>query len=60
MGGFKIICSCCGSDKIVEKSAINRIGMVGTYEKYGEGMLRKCTDCDNEDFAIFRTWEQKE
>ena len=26
----------------------------------GEGIQRKCTECDNEDFVIFRTWVQKE
>ena len=56
MGGFKLTCSQCGSDKVVEKSAKNNMGIVGVKIQYGEGIQRKCLDCNNEDLIIFRTW----
>lgn len=60
MGGFKLICCQCGSDKVLEKSARNKLDWTGDRVEYGEGIQRKCLDCDNESFVIFRTWLQQE
>ncbi len=54
--GFKVICVKCGSDKILEKSGKNTLDWVGDCAKIGEGIQRKCLDCDNESFIIFKTW----
>ncbi|PAB59846.1 hypothetical protein [Anaeromicrobium sediminis] len=59
MGGFKIICSQCGSDKVIEKSGKNKIDRLGKRVKYAEGIERQCLDCDNESFVIHRTWCEK-
>lgn len=56
MSGFKVICGKCGSDNIVEKSGKNTLDWVRDRPKIGEGIQRKCMDCDNESFVIFRTW----
>lgn len=56
LGKFKIICCQCGSDKIVEKSASRKLDWAGDRIEYGEGIQRKCLDCDNESFSFFRTW----
>ncbi|MGE5630938.1 MAG: hypothetical protein ACM3TR_07575 [Caulobacteraceae bacterium] len=58
MAGFKIICSQCGSDKVLEKIEKKALDWLGARVKYGEGIQRKCQDCDNESFIIFRTWMQ--
>lgn len=59
MGGFKLICCKCGSDKILEKSSENKLDWEGDSTIYGYGIQRKCTECDNEDFVIHRTWGRK-
>ncbi|HYF82502.1 MAG TPA: hypothetical protein VEB00_05695 [Clostridia bacterium] len=56
MGMFKLTCGKCGSIYILEKSGRNILGREGDSIIYGEGIQRKCTECDNEDFTIFRTW----
>lgn len=58
MGGFRLICCQCGSDKVLEKSAKEKVDWVADRIKYGEGIQRKCQDCNNEAFIIFRTWLQ--
>ena len=60
MGGFKLICSKCGSDKILEESSENKLDWKSDSVIYGEGIQRKCTECDNEEFIIFRTWVQQD
>lgn len=60
LSGFKLICSQCGSDKVIEKSGKNKLDWLGKHAKYGEGLQRKCLDCDNESFVIHRTWFQKD
>lgn len=60
MGGFRVVCGKCGSDNIVEKSGRNKLDWVGDSVKYGEGIQRKCIECDNESFTIFRTWLQQD
>ncbi|MFZ5969204.1 MAG: hypothetical protein ACOYVK_18770 [Bacillota bacterium] len=60
MGGFRLVCGQCGSDKVIEKSAKNKLEWLGGRGKYGEGIQRKCLDCDNESFIIFRTWVKKD
>jgi hypothetical protein len=58
LGRFKVICCKCGSDKILEKSSRNQVDCEGTRIIYGEGVQRKCLDCDNEEFYVFKTWEE--
>lgn len=58
LSGFKLTCSRCGSEKILEKSGENRLDWLGERVKYGEGIQRKCLHCNNESFIIFRTWLQ--
>lgn len=58
MGQFKLICCNCGSENVLEKSCRDRLGCEGAVTVYGEGIQRKCTDCGNEDFAIFKTWKE--
>lgn len=60
MPGFKLICSRCGSENVIEKSGQTKLDWVGDRAKYGEGIQRKCLECDNEAFIIFRTWLEKE
>lgn len=60
MGMFKLTCGKCGSINVLEKSGHNILGREGNHIIYGEGIQRKCTECDNEDFSIFRTWIQQE
>jgi len=59
LGEFKVVCCQCKSDNVLEKYSRNRLDWVGGRIKYGEGIQRKCTECDNESFMIFRTWEEK-
>lgn len=59
MGGFKSICCKCGSNNILEKSGQKMLDWIGDSAIYGEGIQRKCTECDNESFVIFKTWVQK-
>lgn len=56
MKGFRTICCQCGSDKVIEKSAKNELSRSETRVNYGEGMQRRCQDCNNESFTIFKTW----
>jgi hypothetical protein len=58
MGRFRIICSECGSDKILEKSSQTVLSSEGNSYIYGEGIQRKCIECSNESFVIFKTWKQ--
>lgn len=58
MGGFRLICGQCGSDKVLEKNGISKLDWVGDRAKYGEGIQRKCLKCNNESFIIFKTWLQ--
>ncbi len=58
MGKFKVICCQCGSDKIIEKSEKRVVDNTGNHIVYGEGIQRRCQDCSNEDFSIFKTWAQ--
>lgn len=58
MGGFKLNCCQCGSDKVLEKSSKNNLDWAGDHIIYGEGIQRKCLDCNNESFIIFRTWKE--
>ncbi|KUO77698.1 MAG: hypothetical protein APF77_13225 [Clostridia bacterium BRH_c25] len=60
MGGFKLICSQCGSDKVLEKSSENKLDWIGDKAVYGEGIQIRCTECDNEEFMIFRTWTRRD
>jgi hypothetical protein len=57
---FKLTCGKCGSINVLEKSGRNILDRECDRVIYGEGIQRKCTECDNEDFIIFRTWRQKE
>ncbi len=56
MGRFKLVCCKCGSDNILEKSGVRRLvqGQEGCV--HGEGIERLCTECNNEDFFITKTW----
>jgi len=56
LGGFRLVCCQCGSNKILEKSAKAKLDWVADRIKYGEGIERKCLDCNNEAFVIFKTW----
>ncbi|MCX7745328.1 MAG: hypothetical protein N2645_00340 [Clostridia bacterium] len=58
MSGFKLICCQCGSDKVLEKNGKNKVDWAGDRVIYGEGIQRRCLDCNNESFSIFRTWSQ--
>ncbi len=58
MGGFKLVCGQCGSDIILEKSGRCKLDWTGQRFKYGEGIQRKCINCNNESFIIFKTWVQ--
>ncbi|NJD01257.1 MAG: hypothetical protein FIA99_01360 [Ruminiclostridium sp.] len=58
-GGFKLICCQCGSDIVLEKSGKSKLDWSGKHIKYGEGIQRKCLNCSNESFEIFKTWLQK-
>jgi hypothetical protein len=58
LGGFKLICSQCNSDNVLEKSEMKKLDWSGERAKYGEGIQRKCLDCNNETFVIFKTWLQ--
>ncbi|HYE81134.1 MAG TPA: hypothetical protein VEG39_03090 [Clostridia bacterium] len=59
MGKFKLTCCQCGSINVVKKSAENKLDWAGDCPIYGEGIQFKCTDCDNEEFIIFRTRKDK-
>lgn len=58
LGRFRLICCKCGSDKILEKCSINKVDCEGTHIIYGECIQRRCLDCDNEEFSIFKTWTE--
>ncbi|GAB6086019.1 hypothetical protein [Alkaliphilus crotonatoxidans] len=60
MGGFKVICSNCGSEKVIEKSEKNKLDWVGDKVKYGQGIQRKCLYCNNQSFIINKTWLEKD
>ncbi len=53
-----MVCGQCGSDIILEKSGKVKLDWTGERIKYGEGVQRKCLNCNNEAFIIFRTWLQ--
>jgi hypothetical protein len=59
LNGFRIVCCQCGSDKVLEKSSQNILDSSGDNVVYGEGIQRKCIECSNEAFVIFKTWVQK-
>lgn len=59
MGMFKVVCGKCGSVYVLEKSSENILDSKGNRVIRGEGIQRKCIECDNEDFVIFKTWVQK-
>lgn len=56
MGQFKVICSQCGSDQVLEKSGRKKLDWLAERVRYGEGIQRKCLNCNNESFVIFKTW----
>lgn len=56
MTGFRLLCGNCGSDNVLEKSGQRMLDSIEDRAKYGEGIQRKCLDCKNEDFIIFKTW----
>lgn len=58
MGGFRLVCRQCGSDKVIEKSSRSKLDWSADRIKYGEGIKRICLDCNNEAFIIFKTWLQ--
>lgn len=60
MKGFRLICCKCGSDKVLEKSSENTLEWSGDNAVHGEIIQRKCTECDNEDFTVLKTWVQKD
>ena len=60
LGGFKVVCCRCGSDNVLEKSGKSRLDWTGDRIEYGEGIQRRCQDCSNEAFVIFRTWLQED
>jgi len=55
-----VTCSQCGSDKILEKNQRNEIDWLRDRVKYGEGVQRKCLDCNNEAFVIYKTWSKED
>lgn len=59
MGMFRLVCGKCGSINVLEKSGWSILDRKGDFEIYAEGIQRKCTECDNEDFVIFRTQMQQ-
>lgn len=60
MGRFRLVCSRCGTDNVLVKSGEKRLEKVDGGYVHGKGIQRKCTQCSNEDFAIFETWVQKD
>lgn len=56
MLGFKLICGNCGSELVLEKSGHKQLDFLADRVKYGEGIERKCLNCKNEEFIIFKTW----
>jgi len=54
--GFRLVCGNCGSDSVLEKSGHKLLDCIEDRARYGEGIQRKCLDCRNEEFIIFRTW----
>lgn len=58
MVGFQLTCGKCHSDMVLEKIGHKQLDWVADRIKYGEGIQRKCLNCNNEDFIIFRTWLQ--
>ena len=59
MNGFRLICCRCGSANVIEKSGKRKLDCQGDRIKLGEGIERKCLDCSNETFVIFRTWDEE-
>jgi predicted nucleic-acid-binding Zn-ribbon protein len=57
---FKLICGKCGSINVLEKSEEKILAGDGANIIHGKGVQRKCIECDNEDFVIFKTWVDKE
>jgi hypothetical protein len=57
---FKLVCGKCGSVNVLEKSGEKVLNRKGANLIYAKGIQRKCTECDNEDFIIFKTWAIKE
>lgn len=57
-GKFKLLCCKCGSDNVLEKSGRDKIDCEGGRAVHGEGIQRRCQDCDNEEFHIYRTWTE--
>jgi RNase P subunit RPR2 len=60
LGKFKVTCYKCGSDNILEKSGRARLERKGNRIIYGEGVQRRCQDCDNEELYILRTREERD
>ncbi|MHB1391692.1 MAG: hypothetical protein ACYCYE_01175 [Clostridia bacterium] len=60
MGMFRLVCGKCGSVYVLEKSSENILDRNGDKVIRGEGIQRKCTECDNEDLVIFKTWMQRD
>lgn len=56
LANFKVICCKCGSDKILEKSSNGTLQKVDDPSIQGEGIQRKCMECDNEELFAVRTW----
>lgn len=50
-----MICANCGSDKVLEMSGREKIDWSAGRIKYGLGLHRHCTECNNSDFIIMRT-----
>lgn len=59
LGGFKLVCGQCGSDKVVQKSARKKLHEAKGCVIYAEGVERKCMDCSNESFVVHRTWSRR-
>jgi hypothetical protein len=55
MAGFKLTCGNCGSESVLIKSGHKLLDYIADRPKYGEGIQRKCLDCANEEFIIFKT-----
>ena len=56
MGRFKVICNECGSENIMERSQNINVEKIGKHIKCAQGIQRKCLECSNEGFMIFKTW----
>lgn len=56
MSDFRLVCCQCGSDLVLEKSGLKKLDWIGDRVKHGQGIQRKCLNCNNESFIIFKTW----